>query len=142
MGPSTAGSAPARAAVEDAQARKKVSREDCARWAKHGSEVAIRDIEAAFGGCPPDVRSKALETMNGQAAAILSGAEATCQRHLDAWYLAGQADCYLSTTRYEDLAACKLAPMATPDDTDPKALIEGTRAKCASLAAAPGASGP
>jgi hypothetical protein len=121
--PSASGAAPS--------AILRVKESDCAKWADHAADVTVSAFEDAARSCPEDLRLDVLRRFGAQRVAIRATANDLCTQHIDEKYADKDARCFMNATAAGDLTACKLAPMANPDDADRALLVEELRRSCA-----------
>ncbi len=122
--------------VDYPNARPRITKDDCTRWASHGVDVVVTDWKAAASGCPASVRDPLVARLDGQRVSIENGALMVCTNHVGEAYVPREARCYLEATTARGLADCHFSPMTNPSDSNLPAELDRLRASCA----APGAS--
>jgi hypothetical protein len=113
------------------EAKRRVSKEDCAKWAPHGVEATYADWKAAGAGCTPEARKALADKIDGERVSVDAAALALCSKHLGEEYAPADARCYLAARTARALADCRFSPLTNPGDTDIAAEIERMRATCA-----------
>lgn len=118
------------ASGEDPNAKKRITKDDCTKWAEHAVSVIITDLKNASKGCPEAQRDQFTFRVDGQRASMRLAAIELCNKHLDETYLAKDGSCYLGAKSAVELLGCKLAPMTSPGDDDVGAVLENMRKQC------------
>ena len=117
---------------------KKIARADCAQWARHASEVLLRDWKASADGCPDAERETTAARLEEQRVSIREGAQALCEQHVGESYATRDGQCFSSATTFTAMSACAFAPMTSSGDTDMAAVFARQRETCAQhMAGAP-----
>ena len=96
------------------EAKRRVSKDDCAKWAPHGVEATYADSKAAGAGCTPEARKALADKIDGERPSVDAAALALCSKHLGEEYAPADARCYLAARTARALADCKFSPSHQP----------------------------
>jgi hypothetical protein len=109
---------------------KRITQDDCGRWADHGTSVVIDDFTAAASRCPDDVRATVDKQFGGNRSQIRAGAYTGCVQHVGESYSTKDSSCFMTATNAREMVGCKFAPMTNKDDSDWPSMIETIRTRC------------
>jgi hypothetical protein len=121
---------PGTEAVEDPNLRKKITANDCTKWAENGVTVVIAGFSEAVKDCPDDQKKAFVAQLESSRAEMRTSAVGRCAKHVGEEYVAKDGNCLFKAKTIPELTACNFAPINDPQDTDLPTAYATVRKTC------------